>query len=426
MNRLPAALVLGCALATAAGCARDLPKPTFNKDIAPIVYANCAACHRPAGAAPFSLLTYADVSSRAENVAHQTLSRHMPPWLPERGEFPIVGDRRLSPEQIDVIQRWVKEGRAEGAASDRPPAPVFPDGWELGRPDAVLTFAKPYTLKPDQPDVYRNFVLRTSLASGAFVRAVEFRTNGAPVHHAVSVRRFANADGAHRIEPLSETARETGRHVLHDEHRGRERPREVRHDRRQGAGPTGRTRDRYCRRGRRKRGYAARRRRGRRRPEHAQSERIRVGRGAQCLEQPRGDRPHVAADRSRRLEHKIHGAQFQCPQGDFGTGRSGRGAEHHDRARCLAHDVPERVEAVQLRHVHVERDDVGIENLNLLQRVVPVARGAGNLELPRVGDDLGDDRAHERTVIDDEDARHARGHACPCAAIAPRRGRRPR
>jgi Flp pilus assembly protein TadD/mono/diheme cytochrome c family protein len=185
VNRLPAALVLGCALATAAGCARDLPKPTFNKDIAPIVYANCAACHRPAGAAPFSLLTYADVSSRAENVAHQTLSRHMPPWLPERGEFPIVGDRRLSPEQIDVIQRWVKEGRAEGAASDRPPAPVFPDGWELGRPDAVLTFAKPYTLKPDQPDVYRNFVLRTSLASGAFVRAVEFRTNGAPVHHAV-------------------------------------------------------------------------------------------------------------------------------------------------------------------------------------------------------------------------------------------------
>jgi Flp pilus assembly protein TadD len=173
-----------CALGVS-GCARELPAPTFNKDIAPIVYANCATCHRPAGAAPFSLLTYADVSSRAEDVAHQTLSRHMPPWLPERGEFPIVGERRLSPEQIDVIQRWVKEGRAEGAAGDRPPMPVWPDGWELGRPDAVLTFARPYTLKPDQSDVYRNFVLRTALPSGAFVRAVEFRTNGAPVHHAV-------------------------------------------------------------------------------------------------------------------------------------------------------------------------------------------------------------------------------------------------
>jgi Flp pilus assembly protein TadD len=169
----------------AAGCARDLPAPTFNKDIAPIVFNSCATCHRPSGAAPFSLLTYADVSSRAENVAHQTLSRHMPPWLPERGEFPIVGDRRLTPEQIDLIQRWVKEGRAEGAASDRPATPVFPDGWELGKPDAVVTLEKPYVLKPDQPDVYRNFVLRVPLASGAYVRGVEFRTNGAPVHHAV-------------------------------------------------------------------------------------------------------------------------------------------------------------------------------------------------------------------------------------------------
>jgi Flp pilus assembly protein TadD/mono/diheme cytochrome c family protein len=192
-----AVLLAGLALAT--GCARDLPAPTFNKDIAPIVFANCAPCHRPAGAAPFPLLSYADVSSRADNVAHQTLSRHMPPWLPERGEFPIVGERRLTPEQIDVIQRWVKEGKAEGAAGDRPPAPAWPDGWELGRPDAVLTFAKPYTLKPDQPDVYRNFVLRSTLPSTAFVRAVEFRTNGAPVHHAVI-----------RVDPTSSSRRRDG------------------------------------------------------------------------------------------------------------------------------------------------------------------------------------------------------------------------
>ena len=183
----------------AGSCARDLPAPTFNKDIAPIVFANCATCHRPGGAAPFALLTYKDVESRADNVAHQTLSRHMPPWLPERGEFPIVGERRLTPEQIDTIQRWVKGGRAEGAAADRPPTPAWPDGWELGKPDAVVTMAKPYTLKPDQPDVYRNFVLRTAIPSGAFVRGVEFRTNGAPVHHAVI-----------RVDPTTTSRRRDG------------------------------------------------------------------------------------------------------------------------------------------------------------------------------------------------------------------------
>ena len=31
---------------------------TFNKDIAPIFYANCTNCHRPGDIAPMSLLTY--------------------------------------------------------------------------------------------------------------------------------------------------------------------------------------------------------------------------------------------------------------------------------------------------------------------------------------------------------------------------------
>lgn len=209
-------------LAAAGGCARDLPAPTFNKDIAPIVYASCAPCHRPAGAAPFSLLSYADVSKRADAVAHQTLSGHMPPWLPERGEFPLAGERRLTPAQIDLIQRWVSGGRVEGAAGDRPPVPTFPDGWELGRPDAELTFAKPYTLKPDQPDVYRNFVLRSALPAGAFVRAVEFRTNGAPVHHAVirvdrtsTSRRRDGEDGQPGFDGMSwEGAQDPDGHFL--------------------------------------------------------------------------------------------------------------------------------------------------------------------------------------------------------------------
>ena len=38
----------------------------------------------------------------------------MPPWLPERGEFPILGERRLRDDQIDAIQRWVKGGKVEG------------------------------------------------------------------------------------------------------------------------------------------------------------------------------------------------------------------------------------------------------------------------------------------------------------------------
>ncbi|HUR19780.1 MAG TPA: hypothetical protein VMZ90_03165, partial [Vicinamibacterales bacterium] len=140
------------------GCRGATPPPapvTFNKDIAPIVFSNCASCHRPGGVAPFSLLTYGEAAEQAQAIATETSKGHMPPWLPAHGEFPIVGERRLRPEQLDAIQRWVKGGTVEGAAADRPTPPTFPDGWELGTPDIVVTTERPYVVKAGSDDVYR-------------------------------------------------------------------------------------------------------------------------------------------------------------------------------------------------------------------------------------------------------------------------------
>ncbi len=63
---------------------------TYNRDIAPIVFAHCAECHRPGEVAPFSLLTYQDAKKRAEGLARVTGRRLMPPWKAavHYGEFP--------------------------------------------------------------------------------------------------------------------------------------------------------------------------------------------------------------------------------------------------------------------------------------------------------------------------------------------------
>ncbi|HSC28599.1 MAG TPA: tetratricopeptide repeat protein [Vicinamibacterales bacterium] len=195
---------------------------TFNKDIAPIVFANCAPCHRPAGAGPFPLLTYADVAKRADTIAELTRERHMPPWLPEAGEFKILGERRLSDEQIDAIQRWVKDGTLEGRAADLPAPPAWTGEWELGGPDEVVTAVQPYILGPGTEDVYRNLVLRRSATSSVFVRAVEFKTGGAPVHHAViridqtsGSRRRDAADGQPGFDGMSwETVQDPDGHFI--------------------------------------------------------------------------------------------------------------------------------------------------------------------------------------------------------------------
>jgi tetratricopeptide (TPR) repeat protein len=184
--RVVTALLISSALSAAACSRASIPAPlTFNKNIAPILFANCASCHRPGEVAPFSLLTYADAVKHADKMAEETLARHMPPWLPDRGAFPILGERRLRDDQIDAIQQWVKSGQPEGSPADLPKAPPWPAGWQLGQPDEVLTPAQPFKMDPTKEDVYRNLVLHTSLKAGVFVRAVEFKTGGAPIHHAV-------------------------------------------------------------------------------------------------------------------------------------------------------------------------------------------------------------------------------------------------
>src|SRR5262249_38005620 len=72
---------------------------TFNKHIAPIFFANCAACHHAGGAGPFSLVEYQEVKKRARQIVTVTGSRYMPPWLPEPGYGEFADARRLSDEQ---------------------------------------------------------------------------------------------------------------------------------------------------------------------------------------------------------------------------------------------------------------------------------------------------------------------------------------
>ena len=82
---------------------------TFSHDVASILYANCAACHRPNGVAPFSLLTYADVAKRASLIARVTAKRYMPPWLPAEPRF--AHERRLSDAQIAILARALLRSR---------------------------------------------------------------------------------------------------------------------------------------------------------------------------------------------------------------------------------------------------------------------------------------------------------------------------
>jgi Flp pilus assembly protein TadD len=207
---LCAAVVAAVIDAPRAGQIRLKPDPTFSKDIAPILFARCGACHHPGGPAPFSLLSYDAARPRARLLASATKRRFMPPWKAEPVPGGFVGQPRLSDADIDLMQRWVDAGAIEGDPRDLPAPPRIAEGWQLGKPDLIVSPSQAFTLQADGIDVFRIFVVPLPVDRVRYVRGLEFRPgNPKVVHHAniridrtPASRRFDEADPAPGYEGL--------------------------------------------------------------------------------------------------------------------------------------------------------------------------------------------------------------------------------
>ncbi|MXX86913.1 MAG: tetratricopeptide repeat protein [Acidobacteria bacterium] len=179
-------MVLLVALGVTAVASTTPEPPTFNRDAAPILFEHCVACHREGGIGPFSLETYAGAREQAGLIAAMAEARIMPPWLPEPGPEPFVGERRLPDEAIAKLRRWADSGAPEGDPAALPPAPRFAAGWQLGEPDLVVAMPEPYVVPASGRDVFRSFVVEIPTEHDRFVEAMEFLPgNHEVVHHAV-------------------------------------------------------------------------------------------------------------------------------------------------------------------------------------------------------------------------------------------------
>jgi hypothetical protein len=106
-----------------------------------------------------SLLDYKSARPWAKAIREAVLARKMPPWFadPQYGAF--SNDARLADGEIETIKAWADAGALEGDTRDLPPAPVFIEGWRLGKPDIVVDIGQDFAVKPGQ-DAYEHFVVR--------------------------------------------------------------------------------------------------------------------------------------------------------------------------------------------------------------------------------------------------------------------------
>ena len=182
MRRGCAGAVVFCTLAAAPASGQPAPV-TFSKDVAPIIFAKCAGCHRDGGDAPFSLTTFDQVRRHAKTIRAVTATRYMPPWKPDPGFGEFYGARRLTDVEIAAFDHWIAGGLLPGNPRELPAAPAAAEGWPQGPPDVVLRLPE-YVLPADGPDVFRNFVVSMPDVTRRFVRAWHFRPRTTAVHHA--------------------------------------------------------------------------------------------------------------------------------------------------------------------------------------------------------------------------------------------------
>jgi hypothetical protein len=196
----------------AVGCPFEAPEEkmgaaqvTYARDIAPLIFAHCAECHRPGEVAPFSLLTYQDAAKRAKGLVRVTERRLMPPWRADVHYGQFLDARRLTEREIALVKAWADAGAPEGDLADLPPQPKFPNGWRLGTPDMVVSVPVRYSIPADGPDIFQHFVMPLNLPKDETVVGFEFRPgNPAVVHHAIvaiDTRGGARARDAQTPEP---------------------------------------------------------------------------------------------------------------------------------------------------------------------------------------------------------------------------------
>ena len=134
-------LLGGCLAGTATTAAEPKATPTFNKDVAPILWRNCATCHRPNQIAPMSLLSYKDARPWAKAMKMKVTDREMPPWFSDSRFGRFTNDTSLRQAEIDTIVAWADAGAPEGSGS-APAVPHFAEaGWRhpSGRiPDLII------------------------------------------------------------------------------------------------------------------------------------------------------------------------------------------------------------------------------------------------------------------------------------------------
>lgn len=207
--RIAATTAPGCLLERASA-GEEPVTITYHQQVARLLQRHCVECHRDGGVAPFPLDRYEDAVAHAPMIREVIERGIMPPWFaaPLAGETvsPWINHRALADAEKRELFAWLDQGMPAGPAADAPRPRQFPEGWLIGKPDAVFEFAKPVPVKATGTMPYQNVVVETNLPEDRWVQAIELRPgNPSVVHHVLVFVRGPNEGDGERDDAADES-----------------------------------------------------------------------------------------------------------------------------------------------------------------------------------------------------------------------------
>jgi hypothetical protein len=162
------------------------PPPTYYRDVLPILEQHCQNCHRTGEIAPMPLTTYQQVRPYARAIRQNVIQKKMPPWFADPAIGQFANDPSLNQKEIDTLARWADRGALEGNREDAPRPRSWTSGWNISKPDKIVTMPSAVRLSASGDIDYTYEIVSTGFAHDTWVQASEVRPSAREhVHHAV-------------------------------------------------------------------------------------------------------------------------------------------------------------------------------------------------------------------------------------------------
>jgi hypothetical protein len=149
------------------------------------------------------LITYEQTRPWAKQILERVQAHQMPPWFSDRCCGRFSTDHNMPPQEIALIEAWVKGGAVEGKKKDARPLLRWTDSWRIDGPSFVVSLPRSFEVPANSAVAEQYVILPMDLAEDRWTNAIEIHpSDRSIVDHAVLYLRTKDSQWLRNVPKL--------------------------------------------------------------------------------------------------------------------------------------------------------------------------------------------------------------------------------